>query len=231
MSASRKNFEDAAALDAALSEILIDQLAAAIDARGEALLAVSGGSTPLGLFSRLSGAALDFSKVTVTLTDDRCVAFEHPDSNAQMVRRLLLQHNASPAQFMPLYDSTLDLAAQTHALNARFQALPTFDAVVLGMGLDGHTASLFPGAEGLSDAMDLASDLAAVALQPLTAPHTRISLSAARLLNTRNLFLHVTGDEKLQVLTLAEASGLVAQYPVGLFLRHEDPKTQVFWAP
>ena len=99
------------------------------------------------------------------------------------------------------------------------------------MGLDGHTASLFPGAEGLSDAMDLASDLAAVALQPLTAPHTRISLSAARLLNTRNLFLHVTGDEKLQVLTLAEASGLVAQYPVGLFLRHEDPKTQVFWAP
>ena len=231
MSSSRRDFESAEALDAALSERLIDGLAAAIEARGEAVLAVSGGRTPAGLFKRLRDAPLDFSKVIITLSDERCVAVDHPDSNAQMVQRLLLQNNASQAQFIPLYDSALDLVGQTQALNARFQALPSFDAVVLGMGLDGHTASLFPGADGLSDAMDPSSHTAAVALQPSTAPHTRLSLTAARLLNTRSLFLHVTADEKLQLLNLIEDGVGVTQYPVGLFLAHKDPLPQVYWAP
>ena len=103
MSLLLREFECADALDVALSERLIDGLAAAIDARGEAILAVSGGRTPAGLFKCLSDAPLDFSKVMITLTDERCVPIDHPDSNAQMVQRLLLQGKAKQARFIPLY--------------------------------------------------------------------------------------------------------------------------------
>lgn len=231
MSLLLRDFERPEDLDAALSERLIERLAAAIDARGEAILAVSGGRTPAGLFECLTNAPLDFSKVIITLTDERCVPLEHPDSNAKMVQRLLLQGRAKPAQFIPLYDSTLDLADQVQVLNVQFKRLPIFDAVVLGMGLDGHTASLFPGASGLPAAMDLGSDWAVTLMQPLTAPHTRISLTAARLLKTRALLLHVTGDDKLGLLKRVSGEADVMQYPVGLFLAQKAPATEVFWAP
>ena len=231
MSLLLRDFERADALDAALSERLIDGLAAAIDARGEAILAVSGGRTPAGLFKCLSDAPLDFSKVMITQTDERCVPLDHPDSNAQMVQRLLLQCNAKQSRFMPLYDSAVDLAAQRQALNVQFNRLPIFDAVVLGMGLDGHTASLFPGATGLPAAMDLSSDTAVTMIQPLTAPHARMTLTAARLLKTRALILHVTGDEKLSLLNEVSGGADVMQYPVGLFLAQNTPATEVFWAP
>jgi 6-phosphogluconolactonase len=231
MSLLLREFDGADALDVALSERLIDGLAAAIDARGEAILAVSGGRTPAGLFKCLSDAPLDFSKVMITLTDERCVPIDHPDSNAQMVQRLLLQGKAKQARFIPLYDAALDLAAQRQTLNVQFNGLPTFDAVVLGMGLDGHTASLFPGATGLSAAMDLSSDRAVTMMQPLTAPHARMSLTAARLLKTRALILHVTGEEKLSLLNTVSGGVDVMQYPVGLFLTQNAPATEVFWAP
>jgi 6-phosphogluconolactonase len=99
------------------------------------------------------------------------------------------------------------------------------------MGLDGHTASLFPGATGLSAAMDLSSDEAVTMMQPLTAPHARMSLTAARLLNTRALILHVTGEEKLSLLNGVSGGVDVMQYPVGLFLAQNAPATEVFWAP
>jgi len=231
MSLLLRDFERADALDAALSERLIDGLVAAIDARGEAILAVSGGRTPAGLFECLSEAPLDFSKVMITLTDERCVPLDHPDSNAQMVERLLLQRNAKQSRFIPLYDSAMDRAAQCQALNLQFNRLPIFDAVVLGMGLDGHTASLFPGATGLPAAMDLSSDTAVTLIQPLTAPHARMTLTAARLLKTRALILHVTGDEKLSLLNEVSAGADAMQYPVGLFLAQNAPATEVFWAP
>ena len=231
MSLLLRDFERADALDAALSERLIDGLVAAIDARGEAILAVSGGRTPAGLFKCLSEAPLDFSKVMITLTDERCVPLDHPDSNAQMVERLLLQRNAKQSRFIPLYDSAMDRAAQCQSLNLQFNRLPIFDAVVLGMGLDGHTASLFPGATGLPAAMDLSSDTAVTLIQPLTAPHARMTLTAARLLKTRALILHVTGDEKLSLLNEVRAGAGAMQYPVGLFLAQNAPATEVFWAP
>ena len=231
MSLLLREFDGAGALDVALSERLIDGLAAAIDARGEAILAVSGGRTPAGLFKCLSDAPLDFSKVMITLTDERCVPRDHPDSNTQMVQRLLLQRNAKQSRFISLYDPAMDLAAQRQTLNVQFNRLPTFDAVVLGMGLDGHTASLFPGAIGLSAAMDLSSDRAVTMMQPLSAPHTRMSLTAARLLKTRALILHVTGEEKLSLLNTVSGGVDVMQYPVGLFLTQNAPATEVFWAP
>jgi 6-phosphogluconolactonase len=231
MSLLLRDFERADALDAALSERLIDGLVAAIDARGEAILAVSGGRTPAGLFKCLSEAPLDFSKVMITLTDERCVPLDHPDSNAQMVERLLLQRNAKQSRFIPLYDSAMDRAAQCQSLNLQFNRLPIFDAVVLGMGLDGHTASLFPGATGLPAAMDLSSETAVTLIQPLTAPHARMTLTAARLLKTRALILHVTGDEKLSLLNEVSAGADAMQYPVGLFLAQNAPATEVFWAP
>ena len=231
MSLLLREFDGADALDVALSERLIDGLAAAIDARGEAILAVSGGRTPAGLFKCLSDAPLDFSKVMITLTDERCVPRDHPDSNTQMVQRLLLQRNAKQSRFISLYDPEMALAAQRQTLNVQFNRLPTFDAVVLGMGLDGHSASLFPGATGLSAAMDLSSDEAVTMMQPLTAPHARMSLTASRLLNTRALILHVTGEEKLSLLNRVSGGVDVLQYPVGLFLVQNAPAAEVFWAP
>ena len=127
----------------------------AIEARGAALLVVSGGTTPVRYFHALSSQPIDWSRVAVTLADERRVPDDDPRSNARLVREALLRDLARGAQFSPLADSRLDEDHELAAANARIATLPSpADLVVLGMGEDGHTASWFPGAEGLAEAID-----------------------------------------------------------------------------
>lgn len=214
-----------------LADSVAASLAAAIEARGEACLVVSGGSTPLGFFQRLAGKSLDWSRVSVTLADERWLDPGHEDSNERMVRNTLLTGAASAARFLSLTGEGAHPSDALELISARLSPLKTFDVVVLGMGGDGHTASLFPGAEALTRGLDLASGLQLVAVDPPVAPYARISMTLPRLLDSRRLILHITGAAKKTVLETALAEGDPRSLPIAAFLRLSQPALEVYWAP
>ena len=179
-------------------------LRTAIAERGQASLAVSGGKSPIPLFEALREQDLDWTKVSVILVDERIVPRDHADSNTALVARHLLQDAAAAARFIPFFrelpaaltEQVLDALA-AHA-NERIAHLPwPLDVAVLGMGEDAHTASLFPGAPGVTHALQSTERLAWVT--PLTAPHARLTLTLPSLLAARELVLSIAGENKLAV--------------------------------
>ena len=218
-------FAHANALDQALSACVAASLRAGIAAHETATLVVSGGRTPAGFFKALSGANINWSKVCILLADERCVEEDSPHSNARSVRSHLLQGAAAAATFLPLYCKGESL----EAANQRLAMLPEqFDAVVLGLGEDGHTASIFPDSPQRDAALfDTTGQplLFAEGKAPVTA---RLTLTAPRLLATRSLILHITGDTKWQVFGQAMVTSTPA-LPVSHFLHAEGVRKHVFW--
>lgn len=224
-----QQFVDSDALNQDFANRLTAILTHAITERGAAYLVVSGGRTPQALFAKLSDTDLDWSKVTITLADDRFLPDTAADSNERLVKASLLQHYASAATFISLYAPTASAEDAVPELLARVAALPTFDAVILGMGEDGHTASLFPCSQEISQGLaDDAPDVLAV--NPTTAPYQRISLSKPRLLNSRALFLHLVGPSKLTVLQQAQADHNELAMPIRAFIHHTAPELTVMFA-
>ena len=195
------------------------ELSAGIAARGSASLVATGGRSPGPIYDRLSAADLDWSRVTVTLSDERCVADDHPDSNARLVRSRLLTGPAAEARFLPLWPAP-DLAA----LNA---VIP-FDAVMLGMGEDGHIASLIPGDTGLEGALTTADLLREVPAALGRPPLARITLTLSAILNARAIFLLIAGEAKREVIERVLAG---EDLPVGRLIAHADNRLRIFWTP
>ncbi|OEY71030.1 6-phosphogluconolactonase [Rheinheimera salexigens] len=223
------HFADSAALNKQFAAQLVEILQQAISQRGEAILVVSGGRTPQALFQQLSQADLAWDKVTITLADDRWLADDQADSNERLVKASLLQNRAANAKFISLYAKADSAFTGVTAVLPRIAVLPTFDAVILGMGEDGHTASLFPCSEQINEG--LAEDAPAVlAVKPSTAPYERISLSKSRLENTRHLFLHLVGAGKKTVLDQAMADNDVKSMPIRAFLQHPQLTVEVMYA-
>ncbi|RVU37092.1 6-phosphogluconolactonase [Rheinheimera riviphila] len=222
-------YADSNELNQDFANRLIAILRDAIAKRGAAYLVVSGGRTPQGLFLKLNQADLDWSKVTITLADDRFLPDSEADSNERLVKASLLQQQAGAATFISLYAPTATAELAVPELLQRVKNLPTFDAVILGMGEDGHTASLFPCSKEISQGLALeAPDLLAV--NPTTAPYQRISFSKQRLLNSRALFLHLVGASKLTVLEQAQASQDELAMPIRAFIHHTVPELAVMFA-
>lgn len=227
------SFTDCQALADALAERIADRLREGIAERGHALLAVSGGSTPRHFFERLSRQAVEWAKVQVTLVDERWVPETNERSNAAMVKALLLQHAATVAQFVPLYADAPTPEAGLVMLRTRVASLQLpFDAVVLGMGNDGHTASFFPGGDRLPEALDTASDVRVLPMRAPGAGEPRITFTLSALLQTRALYLHIEGDAKRQLLADARLGlGEAAQFPVRAVLTQERVPVAVYWCP
>lgn len=225
-------FPDAAALANVLAEQIRVDLHEAIQTRGAAGLVVSGGRTPTRLFAQLRGQALDWSKVWVTLADERWVDVSSEASNEQLVRRHLLVERASEAHFIPLKNpaETPDAGAEW-ATRALSRMPHPYDVVVLGMGDDGHTASLFPGSLALSRALDLATPPGCVAIHALTAPHARMTLNLSALLASRRIVLHIEGETKWHVYQRARAAGSPLEIPVRAVLQQKEVPVDVFWCP
>ncbi|KWC34126.1 6-phosphogluconolactonase [Burkholderia ubonensis] len=187
----------------ALAQAVGDALRAALARPARATLAVSGGTSPRPFLQTLSHAALDWAGVDVTLVDDRWVPEDDAASNARLVRDTLLQHAAAPATFLPLVDTGAALDAHVAALNANpAHRLP--DVAVLGMGEDGHTASIFADAPEWDHAITTADRF--VAVHPGAAPHARVSFSLDALKRIDRLFLLIAGNRKREVLEAAASS-------------------------
>ncbi len=224
-------FNSREALDSQLSVQVSSILAEAIRLKGKASIAVSGGSTPKGFFKALSQADLPWDKITVTLADERWVNIDSDASNTQLVHENLLQNKAKAAKFFHLKQGeelsteTLDdlnLAAKT--------ALLPLDVLILGMGEDGHTASLFPCSDEIAAALAENNNQALMEVVPKSAPHTRITFSFASLITSKNTFLHISGAAKKDVLEKALAGDNKFIMPIRAFLQHPEVNTQVYWA-
>ncbi|KGQ20541.1 6-phosphogluconolactonase [Lysobacter dokdonensis DS-58] len=216
-----------------LAQMLHAACRAAIDTRGRAVLALAGGRTPFPAYRALAAMRLDWSCVVVVPSDERCVPHDHPASNLTELRKAF-----SDARGITIESLTTDdgdpARSEAHA-RSRLATLPdTFDAIVLGMGQDAHTASLFPGAPQLRAALDLDNALDATRIDPdplpPEAPFPRITLTLSRLLRTRALHLAITGQAKRDVLQAARASGNILRHPVAA-IGEGEAAVHVHWSP
>lgn len=225
-------FPDSTALAHALSgEIRVD-LDEAIGMRGMASLVVSGGRTPVKLFGQLHTEKLDWSRVWISLADERWVDTTADASNERLVREQLLVAPVTQARFVGLKNpAPTPEAGADWAWRALSRVARPFDVVLLGMGEDGHTASLFPGSLALARALDVTESPGCIAINALTAPHARVSLNLSALLDARRIILHIEGDSKWQVYQRARAPGPVAELPVRAILHQREVPVDVYWAP
>jgi len=231
VSAEFRQFSGRGPLAKALADAVMRRLQAAVDQRGIACLAVSGGSTPAMFFGLLSERPFAWDKVRITLVDERWVPEDDARSNALMVKTLLLQNQAAAATFVPLHN-----AAATPELGVRETKrmaggiAENLDVAILGMGTDGHTASLFPAGDRLTEAVDPRCRALFLAMNAPGLDTPRITMTAPVLLNARALFLHIEGTEKRAVLDKALQDGPVAEMPIRALINHPEKSVSVFWA-
>ena len=201
-----------------LARDVADELLRAIEAKGKATLAVSGGTTPTLFFDKLSQADLPWSRVTVTLVDERQVPESSERSNARLVRQHLLKNNAAAARFVPLFG------------NAEAGKTSPFDVAILGMGNDGHTASFFPGGDHLAEALDNDTPKRLIEMNAPGAGEPRLTFTLPVLEASGRLALHIEGADKKTVLDKALTDGPEEDMPVRAVLRSQTPMT-LYWCP
>jgi 6-phosphogluconolactonase len=232
-----QRFQDGDGLAVDLARFIASLLQGALAKRGSASLVVSGGSTPVPFFQALSLANILWAKVIVTLADERWVDPSDNDSNERLVRRHLLQNRAALAKFFGL--KTEDASAQEGEMNCekRILSIPRpFDVLVLGMGNDGHTASLFPGAADLPKATDMDSGRLCMAIRPLSASHDRMTITLPALIDSRKIILLITGRGKLKIFEKVLAAeplseDVLNEMPVRYVLARAKSPVTVYWAP
>jgi 6-phosphogluconolactonase len=227
-------FDDNASLAPALAAAVAEDLRAALATAPAATLAVSGGRSPVPVFEALREADLDWARVVVTLVDERWVPETDPASNAALVKTHLLQGKAAAARFLPLYTGDASAAAGEASLAEALADLPRpFAALILGMGDDGHTASLFPASPNLEAGLALggtADDTPPCLAQVgAVAPAERISLTLPWILDARRIYLQFGGAAKVKVFNAAQA-GPNRQYPVSFVLAQTKTPVTVFAA-
>ncbi|RAK67243.1 6-phosphogluconolactonase [Phenylobacterium kunshanense] len=215
-----ETYPNAGALADAAAHGIVAQLAEALRMRGRAALVATGGRSPGPVFDRLAASdAVDWSRVVVTLSDERCVDEADPASNARQVRERLFQARAAKAHLLPLWPPP--------AVEA-LTALAPFDAVMLGMGEDGHIASLIPGDPGLQDGLATKDMLRSVPAGLGKPPVARITLTLRALLDARAIFLLIAGEAKRAVIEQALAG---ADLPVARLLGQSKVPVRILWTP
>ncbi|CBG39758.1 6-phosphogluconolactonase [Helicobacter mustelae] len=192
---------------------------------GGASLAVSGGKSPVALFELLSREKIAWDKICISLVDERIVSLESEDSNTALVKSHLLQNSAKGASFIPiLKDPSLSLELLLEFANKHYRQA---DLAILGMGLDGHTASLFPEASEFEHALESEQNI--ISTTPKNAPYQRLSMSLKALKKTKKLILTLKGEDKKKV--FEEASlGVNPKLPISYILHSREVDCDVYYS-
>lgn len=225
-------FDTPQALAPALADAIARRLRDAISERGNATLVVSGGTTPRMTFEQLARQPLHWSEATVLLADERWVPASDPASNEALVRGVLLTGHAASARFVGLYtgDPAPEDGEKECAVRIAALARP-FDVVLLGMGEDGHTASLFPSSPGLADALDPAGQALCRAIRLPDVQPPRMTLTMRALLDARSVFLLFQGENKRRTFDAAVADGPIELMPIRAVLRQRRVPVTIYWTP
>lgn len=201
-----------------------------LDGQGEASIVVSGGTTPVDFLQDLSTRSLDWANVHVLPSDERWVSTDHEDSNENMIRRTLLDGKAAGATLHGLYQAGVSVDERCEDVGKSFKTVPfPFAFALLGMGADGHFASLFPDADNLAAGLDPENTSLCMPVRTAASPHERISLTMSALARSDEIVLLIFGDDKWRTLEAAKRDG--DALPVSRLLRQKRAPVSVFWAP
>ena len=235
-SPSLTEYESALDMAQSLAKRITAHLSQAIAERGEASLAVSGGSTPRGLYAELAQVAIDWSRIFIVLVDERWVNPNEEGSNETFVRQSLICDQAAGARFVGLKTADPAPTQGLQEVENRLASVPyPFDAVILGMGEDGHTASWFPYAQGLKEATAThGTKVAAIeAIQSkVTGPLTqRITLTRSALSSAREIYLLLAGEDKKRAWNEAARPGPAEEMPIRFLLGDPNSPIQTHYVP
>lgn len=224
-----KYYDNNSILIEELAQRIIASLEAGIKNRGSASLVVSGGSTPKTLFALLSKQDIDWGKVSITLADERCVPQEDEASNARLIRENLLQNNARNANFITLFENHQSANEAALSASNKLADIKTYDAMILGMGQDGHTASLFPEATNLAEALAENANNC-MAIEPLTNPITRITQTKQKILKSKFIAFHLVGKDKNDILNLVLKDEDKTEFPSSHFIHQTLVPVEIYFA-
>ncbi len=223
-----QRFDARDAASAAAAARIAELLEYRLEHQPRTSLVVSGGTSPLDCFRALAGTPLDWDRVEVSLSDERWVPPDHEDSNEKLARETLLVGAASAAELKPVYAEGMTPEQRCDDLQDPLPVLP-FSCSLIGMGADGHFASLFPDADNLDLGLDVESGRLYVPVATEASPHPRVSMTLAGISRSDEIVLLFFGEEKLAVYEQAreDANG----FPVSKLLRQKRAPVRVFWAP
>ena len=211
----------------AAAERMSERIAAGIEARGRADIVVSGGSTPQRCFEELSAQALGWENVRVALSDERWVPSDHEASNEGMVRRHLVKDAAASASLLGIYQSDMTVDERCDSLQSELEGVQ-FACSLIGMGADGHFASLFPDADALALGLSPDTQHFYIPIKTGASPHPRVSLTLAALLRSDELILLFFGADKQA--TLQAAVEDQDAYPIGHLIHQTAAPVRGYWA-
>lgn len=225
-------FADQDGLISRLTADILDTLQGKLEKQGRATLVVSGGKTPEPLFEQLATEDFPWHEVTITLADERWIDQDSDQSNEHLVRTRLMKSNAAAAHFIGLKNDAATPHEAELVINSRLAALPQpFDLILLGMGNDGHTASLFPGSQELKNALSPPPGKLCCGVTPVDTAHERMTLTLSALLATEKIFIHITGPEKLAVYEKALRGKDILEMPIRAILHQQIIPVTTYWAP
>ena len=230
-------FTDRGVLFATLASNCQQHLQKALNKSGKTSLMVSGGSTPAPLYKALAQSNLDWRNISVALVDERWVDENHEASNEALIKRTLLTDKARLAPFTGMKNNSKSALKGSREAERYYQFLPRpFAVTIVGMGSDGHTASLFPHALGLNEALSKNNDQLTTAILATQSEVTgsnieRLSLSLNGLLQSERIIILLTGDEKLEVFRQAQQEGAIEDMPIRALLHQNKTPVELYWAP
>ena len=223
------NFETREAASSAAADFLAEHLERRLAEQRRASLIITGGSSPNRCYEHLAEKHLDWDRVDLVLSDERWVPPDHEDSNERLARRKLAVNGASAASLLSMSDADSSIEARVDALNVQLKLLPVpFSAALLGMGEDGHFASLFPDAQGLKEGLDSDNPDFCMAVKTAASPHPRLSLTLSAISRSDAVLLLIFGEAKKAVIEDAFAGK--GNYPVADLLRQKRAPVHVYWA-
>ena len=224
-------FTDKTKLELELAEEISQKLDLELKNKGEANLLVSGGSTPKKLYEILSNKKIDWKNVSIGLIDERFVATNTEESNELLIKNTLLKNKAADAKFIGLifnlndYKENLNITISKHK--------PFYKSItcsILGMGSDGHTASLFPNFEEVYTDDNIYGDKMIINTKATSEPSKRISYTKAKILSSKHLFLYFNGKEKLDVFNSAKKNKNASIRPISAFIHQNINTLNVFYS-